>query len=550
MSRKLTKEEWIENAKKIHGGRYDYSKVEYVHTKVKVVIVCQEHGEFQQSPNSHAKGNGCPKCGRIAAVKTGIGPKKRTIEEVIAAAKQVHGNRYDYSLIESSGVFDKVTIVCAEHGPFKQGINTHLSGSGCPKCFRNRKRLNNEIFILRGKEKYGDLFDYSLIEYVNNTTPVTLICKKHGKFTVIPANHIKRDGGCKECQKEKTSAANVKGNSYFIAKSKEVHKDTYDYSESQYVSAQTPIAIRCRTHGIFHQPPNDHYGGHGCPACAKQKSQPEIDIMEFISQYVGLTNRDRTILKPKEIDIYIPSKSLGIEYCGLYWHRTRKRKPPTSHLSKLTAAQSAGVRLITIFEDEWIHKEKIVKSVLTKLLSPQKGITVLAGSCTLVELSELEAKTFFTEHSLSGHRQAFNYIGLLDDSIGLVSAAAFDVENGEVLMSAVCSKPGVSVQGWISALATAGLRKLERTSVVSYVDRRWFTGTDFLQAGFFLEQVIEPNYWYVAGNTRINNLDISMDQLSNQLKKFNASLTEQENMLANGYHIIHDCGNLKMRLET
>ena len=137
---KLTTEEFIAKAKAVHGDRYDYSKGEYVGTKIKVRIVCKEHGEFLQSPQKHLYGQGCEKCSRESKAKLFSLGKEKFIEK----ANSVHNGFYDYSEVEYVNSRSYVKILCPLHGPFMQIPSSHLRGHGCPKCADiengNRKR--------------------------------------------------------------------------------------------------------------------------------------------------------------------------------------------------------------------------------------------------------------------------------------------------------------------------------------------------------------------------------------------------------------------------
>lgn len=125
-----TVEEFIEKAREIHEGKYDYSKVVYKNAGTKVTIICPTHGEFEQTPNSHLSGNGCIFCGRIAS-----GEKLRlTQEEFVKKAKACHKTDYDYSKSIFNGTRKPVTIICPKHGEFTQVVSNHLQGYGCPKC--------------------------------------------------------------------------------------------------------------------------------------------------------------------------------------------------------------------------------------------------------------------------------------------------------------------------------------------------------------------------------------------------------------------------------
>ena len=132
------KEEFIKEAKKVHGDKYDYSRVEYETARKKVCIVCPEHGEFWQTPDAHLKGAKCPKCSHQSY--------RYTTEEFIEMAKKVHGDKYDYSKVEYINRLTPVCIICPEHGEFWQKAYSHLLGNGCHSC--NESKLETEIKLL------------------------------------------------------------------------------------------------------------------------------------------------------------------------------------------------------------------------------------------------------------------------------------------------------------------------------------------------------------------------------------------------------------------
>ena len=136
-----TTEDVVEEFKKIHGDKYDYSKVEYTNSLKKVCIICPEHGEFWQSPTNHLNGCGCPKCSNV---------KHKTTNEFIKESRTVHGDKYDYSKVEYVNAHTKVCIICPEHGEFWQTPNKHLLGHKCPKC--SESIIEKEIRVLLDKE--------------------------------------------------------------------------------------------------------------------------------------------------------------------------------------------------------------------------------------------------------------------------------------------------------------------------------------------------------------------------------------------------------------
>jgi hypothetical protein len=196
---------FIEKAKKVHGDKYDYSKVEYERSNKKVCIICPIHGEFWQTPNKHLCGDGCPKCGhKHTWDKRG----RITTEEFIERARKVHGDKYDYSKVEYVDAKTKVCIICPIHGEFWQTPDSHLQGSGCWKCgiqkLSNIKKYTTKNFIKKAKEIHGNKYDYSKVEYVDSHTKVCIICPIHGEFWQVPNNHI-NGLGCWKCGRENKS---------------------------------------------------------------------------------------------------------------------------------------------------------------------------------------------------------------------------------------------------------------------------------------------------------------------------------------------------------
>ena len=199
----MNTQEFIRKAREIHGDKYDYSKVEYINNRTKVCIICPVHGEFWQIPYTHIKGFGCSRCG---------GTGKLSLKEFIEKAREIHGDKYDYSKVEYKGMHTKVCIICPEHGEFWQKPCNHINKCGCPKCgfekvWNTRGRVTTEEFIRKAREIHGDKYDYSKTNYINERTPVCIICNKkykktnqiHGEFWQRPNAHLKGNG-CPKCR--------------------------------------------------------------------------------------------------------------------------------------------------------------------------------------------------------------------------------------------------------------------------------------------------------------------------------------------------------------
>ena len=179
MSKRLTTKEFIEKAKIVHGSKYDYSQAVYVGSKSKVKIICTIHGVFEQLHHSHLSGSGCPKC---------VGLNKTT-EEFINQAKIIHFNKYDYSLVKYFNSRTIIKIICSMHGIFEQMSTIHLIGHNCPRCMN--WDVTTEEFIRKSELVHGNKYDYSLVNYNTNILNVDIICSIHGIFKQKPNFHLK-----------------------------------------------------------------------------------------------------------------------------------------------------------------------------------------------------------------------------------------------------------------------------------------------------------------------------------------------------------------------
>lgn len=214
-------------------------------------------------------------------------------------ANKIHDNFYNYDKVNYINARTKITIVCPIHGDFEQLPFNHLKGKGCKICGVEKTKVKlyktSEVFIKELKEIYGDIYDYSLVEYENDKTSVKIICKEHGIYEKRPTDLL-YGRYCNECKldiKERKVNKEDKNNK-FIEKSKSIWFDKYDYSLVEYINSKSPVKIICKKHGIFEQTPNTHLRGSGCPKCKK------INNHDFLE---NIPDRFKEIYNYENIDI-------------------------------------------------------------------------------------------------------------------------------------------------------------------------------------------------------------------------------------------------------
>ena len=276
--RRLTTEEFIAKARKIHGDLYDYSMTEYVKTDENVEIGCLvfDHGIFPMTPSNHThKTNpqGCPQCGREKAAKS------RTVsnEEFKRRVREIHGDEYDLSVTVYNGARKDVSLICRKHGLFtlKAMDITGEKKSGCRLCGIERRgrarRISKEEFLRRAEKVHGNKFDYSEIEYVDLNTKIRIVCQFHGPFDQTPEKHLVSDYGCFDCSYEQRweRRKDRVTTEVFIRRAQKKHGLRFDYSLAEYIHTNTEVEIICPDHGLFSQSPANHLNNRfGCGKCA------------------------------------------------------------------------------------------------------------------------------------------------------------------------------------------------------------------------------------------------------------------------------------------
>lgn len=302
-----TKEQYIQEARKIHGDYYDYSLVEYKTTHDNIIIICpiQNHGCFSTNAKNHIdinRATNCPKCS-VNAMKT--------TEQFKEEANKIHNNMYNYDKVNYKGIFIKVEILCENGHLFMQSPNVHLRGSGCKECQDISRRLTLQEVIEKAEEIHGKLYDYSLIEYKSLNEKVKILCKIHGIFEQTLLSHIYNQSDCQLC------IGNIlKTREQFIEESISIHSDKYDYSNVDYKGKDIKVKILCKIHNfIFEQTPHNHRHGAGCPRCMYKNETLCVEFLEKITNHPFIKIRPK-FLNGLELDAYNQDLKLALEYQG------------------------------------------------------------------------------------------------------------------------------------------------------------------------------------------------------------------------------------------
>ena len=468
-------------------------------------------------------------------------------EEFISKAKTIHLDRYDYSKVKYYGMFTKVCIICPEHGEFWQTPTSHLKSHGCQKC-SGRFVYNTEDFIDKAKKIHNDKYDYSKVYYTDSSSKVCIICPEHGEFWQTPSHHLQGQS-CPYCGIKRNSEERKSNTAEFIEKSNKIHNNKYNYSCVIYENSNKKVSIICPKHGIFLQKPNDHLDGHGCPKCGQIISKSEDEIIKLLIQ-TNPIQRDRTILNGKEIDIYIPSLKLGIEYNGLRWHSEEFGKDHRYHLDKLNKCNEQGIRLIQIFEDEWVNQREICESKLKQICGLNTNPKIYGRKCEIREIpNKTEVYEFLDKNHIQGRTGSTIAVGAYYDD-KLVGVMTFKREKeGYWDLNRFATDINYQCVGIGGKLFKYFTRNYGFQEIKSFADRRWAidpTNNLYTKLGFEFDSFVLPTYWYYKDGEimRFHKFGFRKQHLHKQYG-LPLTMTEREMTETLGYTRIWDCGLIK-----
>ncbi len=259
-----TAENFIKKAKAVHKDSYDYERVIYINARTKVEVLCGIHGLFLISPDNHLRGRGCPKCAG----------KKWTKVDFISAAKEKHGNTYDYSNLEFKNKNEDVKIVCHKHGEFYQNPYVHIKGSGCPKCIG--RNLTFDELVAEARKAHNNQYEYLELITKNDQSKrsrkyLKIKCIKHDHIWLAdPYTHINNKTGCDLCGNERSSQKQRSSFERIRQRIESLHPNYVIPPKQSYQNQHQNIVYFCKIHGKQKGRVINLLNGQGCPICGQE----------------------------------------------------------------------------------------------------------------------------------------------------------------------------------------------------------------------------------------------------------------------------------------
>jgi DNA-directed RNA polymerase subunit RPC12/RpoP len=387
----------------------------------------------------------------------------------------------------------------------------------------------------------------------------------------IQTNQIKYNGNSPMCSPEVIAKANRTRLKEFLPRLYIFLSKVELILLDEYVDAYTYNNYKCLKCGnIFQSNWNQVQQGRLCPSCNNKfkPSQGEKEVTEYLNSLgiKSIITNDRSLIKPYEIDILLPDYKICIEYCGLYTHRedvlkkTRKKINDTRfyHLYKLNECNKQGYTLLTIFEDEWLFKQEIVKSMLKQRLGCNDAPQIYARNCNIFEVTFEAKRDFLNTYHIQGNDNSQIMLGAFSEDDEMVALMTFSKPSiskgsgkqisGHWELNRFCTNTNYRVPGIAGKLLKYFQRNYNWNYIYSFADRRWSSGNLYNTLQFDLENdpsKIKPSYWYVDTNKlkRIHRFALRITDKDN-----NEGVSEQMYRVSQGYGLIYDCGNLKFSI--
>jgi len=416
---------------------------------------------------------------------------------------------------------------------------TNIEKYGVKNVFQS-KRIKKQI-IQSNIKRYG-VENPSQSEEIKNQKKKSSQ-KKYGTNCVLQSHEVKD-----KIKKTNLSKYGVEHFSYKNITQKTLDKlNNTQWLKDKYVTENMSILDISKELNISHSTVYLYIKKHNFYKPNKS-STSEIQLRKICeATNLNIQSNCRNIIPPYELDILITELNLAIEYNGLYWHSELFGKNKDYHLNKTKLCNEKGIRLIHIFEHEWLLKQDIIKSRINSLLN--NTTKIYARNCIIKLVSKIDSKTFLNNNHIQGNVGCKYSYGLYNKGV-LVSLMTFGeprfnkMHDYELLR--FCSLLDHTIVGGASKLFKHFTKTHKPKSVISYCDIRYGTGNVYKKLDFEISHITKPNYWYFNKNDCLNvysRIKFQKHKLKKLLPIFDENLTEWENMQNNGWNRFWDCGN-------
>ena len=521
---------------------------------------CDEGHSWEASIARRSQGSGCPYCSN-RAILPGFNDLESQYPEI---ASQWDYEKNDVMPSEIGvGSTKKVWWLCDKgHNWEASMVDRVAHDSGCPHCnsravtpgVNDLATVNPELASEWDTEKSGgspeDVHPYS-------SRKAWWMCEKGHSWQATVANRS-QGSSCPYC----SGRIAIPGENDIATVHPEIvgewdfEKNSVSPSEVKPGSGQY-IWWKCSEGHSWKAFPRDRIGkGNGCPHCASNVSKKERELSKYISEILpdreDIVTNSRSIIAPKELDIYVPSRRIAIEFNGLYWHSEEAGKDRHYHCDKWESCKEKGIQLITVWEDQWRDNPEVVKSMLRHKLGASTDGRFYARNTTVKEVPLNQVRSFCEAHHIQGFTQGSVYLGAYNHDDELIAVSVWRKNGDRLYLDRYCTS--ATVVGGMGKLLKAGKRWAQErgcTHIVTFSDHEVSDGGLYQTLGFTLDKELKPDYRYVVDGNRVHKFNYRLKKFRNDPNlEYQEGLSERELALLNGIPRVWDCGKTRWVMEV
>lgn len=571
--RKLTTIEFIEKAKSVHGDKYDYSKVNYINAQTNICIICPEHGEFWQKPYNHLNGHKCPLCNRrkwdtetfIKEAKKIHGDKYDYSKvEYIESRKKVciicpeHGEFWQYPLLHLNGMGcrrekkgkheekweNRTCPICGKIFKVRKKVEKITCSTECLKqyCLIHKDEIGKKI-----SEKIKKTFSLMTREQkIQSREKARETCiKKYGvdSFSKTEKGRKIASENMKKYRKE----TNIKLiNEVLIPKYRKICEE--DNLELLEFKNRFNCLVKCKICGeIFTTKTlgylTDSTIKNRCRKCHPieynfQNTKQEREFEEYlINNNINYKKHTRSIISPLEIDFYLTDFNIGVEFNGLYWH-SEIIKENDYHIEKTLICEKRGIKLIHFYEDEWDNNSgaciNTIQNIINKIEDDNNFIIKKNVDKDII-------KNFINTNTLQHFKNySISYCFYNKDELKGVITCRKNNKN-EYVISNFAFKEKLNYK-YIRIFLDEIEKEYDIKDIYVVLDKR-YDNIEFFRQSFKIKGVTSPDFYYVVKHRRENKNKYNKKNL---IKKYNCpkNISEHDFCLSQKWYRIYDCGRI------
>ena len=524
---------------------------------------CDNGHHWERTIGSAIKHPGCPVC-KNQEIVVGYNDISVFAPELFS---ELDGRHKTVDQLEKIFPYSngKLTWHCPQgHGTYRSAMSKRMSGQGCPVCAGNitTPGINDIATVSPDLMSQWDFerndISPSAVSSGTRKIKVWWKCDLDHSYQATPG-HRTSGNGCPYCSNKKV----LEGFNDLATMFPDVAQQ-WDYQKNPNgISPKTVVGgsglrawwVCGKGHSWDSSVYRRTVEGLGCPRCSHIVSHGEKEVQEYISSIIGCDNvrkSNRTILDGRELDVYIPSRGVAIEYNGLYWHSEATGKDKRYHYDKWLDCKDAGIHLITIWEDEWRDKRNLVEKMLAHKLGVSNEQKVFARKTTVVELDSDVAREFCDTHHIQGASVGSFHYGLQDSAGELVAVSTWRKQGKDLYLNRYCTS--TTVVGGMGKLLKAGkdwARNNDCYRIVTFADHQVSDGNLYEKLGFVADKELDADYRYLVSGQRKHKFGYRLERFRNDpALEYQEGLTESQLADLNGLRRIWDCGKTRYVMEV